>query len=121
MRRCCSQARNPPLREPTRSLRSEREEKGWARFGRDDSVGSACGEGLIEVRLQSEILRCAQDDSVVALDDQQIKIEVGLREKRRQDADATKSRSKLNGRNLFCGLFCGGDFIDDGLGGGGGG
>ena len=70
------------------------------------------------MRLQSEILRCAQDDSVVALDDQQIKIEVGLREKRRQDAGATKSRSKLNGRNLFCGLFGGGDFVDDGLGGG---
>jgi hypothetical protein len=30
---------SPPLREPTRSHRSEREQKAWARFGRDDRSG----------------------------------------------------------------------------------
>jgi len=32
-------ARVPPLREPTRSLGSERDEKASAHFGRDDSLG----------------------------------------------------------------------------------
>jgi hypothetical protein len=31
-------AKVPPLREPTRSLGSEREEKASAHFGRDDSL-----------------------------------------------------------------------------------
>jgi hypothetical protein len=34
-------ARVPPLREPTRSLGSERDEKASAHFGRDDSLAAA--------------------------------------------------------------------------------
>jgi hypothetical protein len=49
--RRCDRREVPPLREPTRSHRSEREEKASARFGRNDRRRCAalrCGDGGVD-------------------------------------------------------------------------